>query len=103
MINPLAADMTACIDSMEKEQPGIFGESPPRAQAFSLFCSAIGAGVLTGPAWAAFAYSVMGWTFYVCSMGILSATAFVPVVSRAKSSLLCEIKALWVSANSSPN
>lgn len=82
MISPLAADLTAAVITMEKENPGIFGNSGAYAQVYALFTCAIGAGVLAGPAWVSFAYDRAGWTFMVCTLGALSASAIAPVVSR---------------------
>ena len=63
MISPLAADLTSTSIVMEKERPGIFGKSSVYAQVYALFTCAIGAGVLTDPAWVTIAYGRMDWNF----------------------------------------
>ena len=86
MVSPLAADLTAAVTAMERERPGIFGEVGAYAQVYALFTCAIGAGVVAGPAWVSFAYGRIGWVFMVCTLGALSASAIVPVVSYSTSS-----------------
>lgn len=81
MVSPLAADLTVAVIAMEKERPGIFGKVGAYAQVYALFTCAIGAGVLAGPAWVTFAYGRIGWAFMACTLGALSASAIIPVVS----------------------
>lgn len=81
---PLGADLARAVESMEVEQPGIFGTSGAQAQVFSLYTSASAAGIFLGPAWTNFAYGEKGWKFFACSLGIISASAAVPLVCHAK-------------------
>ncbi|MCJ1471210.1 hypothetical protein MMC07_009858 [Pseudocyphellaria aurata] len=78
--SPLGADLARAVESIEKERPGIFGSSGAYAQVFSLYTSASAAGVLVGPAWTSYAYGGKSWTYLVSSLGLLCASAVVPVL-----------------------
>lgn len=82
--SPLGADLARAVESMEVEKPGVFGSNGAQAQVFSLYTSASAAGVFLGPAWTNFAYGDKGWTFFVCSLGIIRASVAVPLVCLAK-------------------
>jgi MFS family permease len=78
--SPLGADLNRAVDALERDRPGIFGESGAKAQVFSLYTSASAAGVLIGPAWTSYAYGERNWTFLVSSLAVLNASVVVPVV-----------------------
>lgn len=78
----MGADLSRAVESMEKKTPGIFGKTGASGQVFSLYTSASAAGVLAGPAWTSYAFGERGWIFFVSSLGILTATVAIPVVSR---------------------
>lgn len=86
--SPLGADLSRAVASMEKETPGIFGKTGASGQVFSLYTSASAAGVLAGPAWTSFAFGEMSWIFLVSSLGILTATVAIPVVSNSRATYI---------------
>ncbi|KAM3087565.1 hypothetical protein ACMFMG_001646 [Clarireedia jacksonii] len=85
--SPLGADLSRAVASMERDTPGIFGHSGASGQVFALYTSASAAGVLAGPAWTSFAFGEKSWVFLVSSLGILTATIVVPVVSRIQTAV----------------
>ena len=78
--SPLGADLNRAVDKIERDRPGIFGESGAKGQVFSLYTGASAAGILIGPAWTGFAYGARSWTFLVSSLAVLNASVVVPVV-----------------------
>lgn len=66
---------------MEKACPGVFGGRDATAQVYSLYTSASAAGVLLGPVWADITFGRYGWRVLVVSLGCLSASVGVLVVS----------------------
>ena len=68
---------------MEKETLGIgiAGQTKASGQVFSLYTSDSSVGVLAGPAWTSFAFRERSWIFFASSLGILTATVAIPVVS----------------------
>lgn len=84
--SPLGVDLTRAVESMELDQPGIFGSGGAYAQVFALFTSATAGGVLAGPVWTSFAYGKLSWTFLVVSLGVLNASVAIPVVRSLETS-----------------
>jgi hypothetical protein len=66
---------------MEAKDPGIFGGIDATAQVYSLFTSASAAGVLVGPTLAVVAYGDHDWRVLVTTLGLLTTSIAVPVVS----------------------
>lgn len=78
---PLAVDLTRAVEDMERQQPGLFGDSSVYAQVFSLYTSASAAGVLIGPLWGSVAQGGKNWVLFVSTIGAFCASAAVPLVS----------------------
>lgn len=80
--SPLSADLSRTVVRMEEKTPIIFGKKRASGQVFSLHTSASAAGVPAGLAWTSYAFGKRGWIFFVLSLGILTATVAIPLVSR---------------------
>lgn len=78
---PLAVDLTRAIEDMERQRPGLFGDSSAYAQVFSLYTSASAGGILLGPLWGSVAQGGKNWMVFVSTLGIFCASAAIPLVS----------------------
>jgi MFS family permease len=80
VISPLMAEITYCVEAMERKRPGIFGKTGAYAQAYGLFVSAFAVGSLIGPLWGGLVNDSAGWGTMTWTLGLFSALAAVPAV-----------------------
>lgn len=80
---PLSADLSPAVTCIEEETEGIFGDSGASGQVYALYMSASAAGVVVGSIWTSIAFKYGNWSVLVSSLGILTATVAIPVVSKS--------------------
>jgi MFS family permease len=73
VMSPLMAEITYCVEAMEKKQPGIFGKTGAYAQAYGLFVTSFAAGTLIGPLWGGLVESKAGWPTMTWTLALFSA------------------------------
>lgn len=78
VMSPLMAEITYCVEAMEKKRPGIFGKTGVYAQAYGLFVMGFAAGTLIGPLWGGLVESNSGWSTMTWTLGLFSASGAVP-------------------------
>lgn len=69
------------MNTVQEEQPDIYGDKSAVTEAYMLLDAALGAGTVLGPLLSELAFENLGWTGCTAMLGFLSVSAIVPVVS----------------------
>lgn len=75
------AEIPRIVNTIQEEQPGIYGDKSAVTEAYMLLDAAFGAGTVLGPLLSELAFENLGWTGCTAMLGFLSVSAIVPVVS----------------------
>lgn len=78
---PLVAEIPRIVNTVQEEQPDIYGNKSPVTEAYMLLGAIFGAGTVLGPLLSELAFENLGWTGFTAMLGFLSVSAIVPVVS----------------------
>lgn len=81
IVAPCTSDLSVATESIEVEQPGIFGPGGAYAQAFSLLNMSIALGTVVGPVLGGWLKNNYGWGTMTLALGILAASGAIPGVS----------------------
>lgn len=75
------AEIPRIVNTVQEEQPDIYGNKSAVTEAYMLLDAAFGAGTVLGPLLSGLAFENLGWTGCTAMLGFLSTSAIVPVVS----------------------
>ncbi|KAJ5402050.1 uncharacterized protein N7487_007946 [Penicillium crustosum] len=79
-LTPLVAEIPRIVNTVQKEQPDIYGDKSAVTEAYMLLDAAFGAGTVLGPLLSELAFENLGWTGCTAMLGFLSMSAIVPVM-----------------------
>lgn len=77
----MVAEIPRIVNTIQDEQPDIYGDKSAVTEAYMLLDAAFGAGTVLGPLLSELAFENLGWTGCTAMLGFLSVSAIVPVVS----------------------
>ncbi|KAG9230850.1 major facilitator superfamily domain-containing protein [Amylocarpus encephaloides] len=80
IVAPVAADLSAVVEELEKEDSGRFGPGGAYAQAYALFNCSMAAATMFGPVVAAAIKLNYGWKAMTLAMGIFSFSGAIPIL-----------------------
>lgn len=80
-LTPLVAEIPRIVNTVQEEQPDIYGDKSAVAEAYMLLDAAFGAGTVLGELLSELAFENLGWTGFTTMLRFLSLSAIVPVVS----------------------
>jgi hypothetical protein len=80
-LTPLVAEIPRIVESLQEDQPDIFGDKSAVAEGYMLLDAVFGAGTLLGPMISEQTFERLGWTGCTIVLGLLSVSAIIPVVS----------------------
>lgn len=80
-LTPLVAEIPRIVNTVQEEQPDIYGDKSAVTEAYMLLDAALGAGTVLGPLLSELAFENLGWTGCTAMLGFLSVSAIFPVVS----------------------
>ncbi|KAJ5492439.1 Major facilitator superfamily domain general substrate transporter [Penicillium expansum] len=79
-LTPLVAEIPRIVNTIQDEQPDIYGDKSAVTEAYMLLDAAFGAGTVLGPLLSELAFENLGWTGCTAMLGFLSVSAIVPVM-----------------------
>jgi hypothetical protein len=81
-LTPLVAEIPRIVNSLQEEQPNVFGDKSAVAEGYMLLDAVFGAGTVLGPMISEQTFERLGWTGCTAVLGLLSISAVIPVVSH---------------------
>lgn len=80
VITPLAAELTFAVETIEKENPGIFGQAGAYGQGFALYTIALATAIMLGPFVSGLLQVHVGWSTTTMVLGVFTVSGVIPVV-----------------------
>ncbi|CRL29278.1 Sucrose/H+ symporter, plant [Penicillium camemberti] len=81
-LTPLVAEIPRIVNTVQEEQPDIYGDKSAVTEAYMLLDAALGAGTVLGPLLSELAFENLGWTGCTAMLGFLSVSAIFPVMAH---------------------
>lgn len=80
-LTPLVTEIPRIVNSLQEEQPDIYGDKSAVAEGYMLLDAVFGAGTVLGPLIAEYTFDKLGWTGFTTVLGLLGVSPTIPVVS----------------------
>jgi hypothetical protein len=86
-LTPLVTEIPRIVNSLQEEQPEIYGDKSAIAEGYMLLDAVFGAGTVLGPVISEYTFETLGWTGCTSVLGLLAVSAIFPVVGGSITSV----------------